>query len=213
MTTLSDTRLEFYFSPGSRYSYLALSQVPKLEDTYDVLFEWIPVTGSTVRNLRGADPFQGPPLSGQYDWNYRQSDAEAWADYYGIPFVEPRDHVFDADLLGRGAIAANTFGRLRDVSWAIAREVYEHASWPLDEEVVIAAAESVGLDRAKFAELLGCEETCTTMATNCQRAVERGAFGTPTFFVNERIVWGNDRIPLLRHALDKLRRGKPDGSQ
>ena len=65
--TLSGAQLEFYFSPGSRYSYLALSQIPRLEATFDVRFEWIPVTGTTVGNLRGADPFQGPPLSGQYD--------------------------------------------------------------------------------------------------------------------------------------------------
>ncbi len=205
--TLSGTQLEFYFSPGSRYSYLALSQIPKLEVTYNVRFEWIPVTGTTVRNLRGADPFQGPPLSGQYDWSYRQTDAEAWADYYGIAFVEPFDHVFDADLLGRGAIAANTFGRLREVAWALAREVFEHARWPLDEEVVLATAESLGLDRRAFAERLAAKETSTTMAANCQRAFDRGAFGTPTFFVNDRLFWGNDRIVLLRHALEALKAG------
>ncbi len=203
--TLSGAQLEFYFSPGSRYSYLALSQIPRLEASFDVRFEWIPVTGTTVRNLRGADPFQGPPLSGQYDWSYRQADAEAWADYYGIPFVEPAEHLFDADLLGRGAIAANTFGRLREVAWALAREVYEHASWPLDEELVLATAQSLGLDRDTFAGRLCSQETLATMAANCQRAVDRGAFGTPTFFVNERLFWGNDRIPLLRRALDKLK--------
>ncbi len=203
--TLSGAQLEFYFSPGSRYSYLALSQIPRLEASFDVRFEWIPVTGTTVRNLRGADPFQGPPPSGQYDWSYRQADAEAWADYYGIPFVEPAEHLFDADLLGRGAIAANTFGHLREVAWALAREVYEHASWPLDEELVLATAQSLGLDRDTFAERLCSQETLATMAANCQRAVDRGAFGTPTFFVNERLFWGNDRIPLLRHALDKLK--------
>ena len=74
----------------------------------------------------------------------------------------------------------------------------------LDEEVVLATAESLGLDRSAFAERLDAKETFTTMAENCQRAVDRGAFGTPTFFLNEHIFWGNDRIPLLRHALDKL---------
>ncbi len=203
--TLSGAQLEFYFSPGSRYSYLALSQVPKLEAAFDVRFEWVPVTGTTVRKLRGADPFEGPPLSGQYDWSYRQTDAEAWADYYGIAFVEPRDHVFDADLLGRGAIAANTFGRLREVAWALAREVYEHASWPLNEDVVLATVESLGLDREAFAERLDAKETFAAMAANCQRAVDRGAFGTPTFFIDERLFWGNDRIVLLRHALETLK--------
>lgn len=201
---LANARLEFYFSPGSRYSYLALSQIPELEAAYDIRFEWIPVTGTTLRSLRGADPFQGPPLSGQYDWTYRRKDAEAWADFYGIRFVEPRDHVFDADLLGRGAIAANAFGRLREMAWALAREVYDHATWPLNEEVVLATAASLGLDRNAFRASLRAQQTTTIMAANCQRAVDRGAFGTPTFFVDEHAFWGNDRITLLRHTLDKL---------
>ena len=29
----------------------------------------------------------------------------------------------------------------------------------------------------------------------------RGAFGVPTFFVGDRMFWGNDRLVLLRHHL------------
>ena len=29
----------------------------------------------------------------------------------------------------------------------------------------------------------------------------RGAFGVPTFFLGERMFWGNDRLPLFEAAL------------
>ena len=34
-----------------------------------------------------------------------------------------------------------------------------------------------------------------------QVGIARGAFGVPTFFVGERMFWGNDRLVLVRHAL------------
>ncbi len=68
------TNCVFYYSPGSRYSYLALSQVPDLEATLGVMFDWIPVVGARIRAIRGVDPFAGPPQSGQYDWDYRRHD-------------------------------------------------------------------------------------------------------------------------------------------
>lgn len=74
----------FHYSPGSRYSYLALSQTPDLEASLHITFNWIPVVGARIRAIPGVDPFAGPAQSGQYDWDDRRRDAEARADLYGI---------------------------------------------------------------------------------------------------------------------------------
>ena len=87
--------LTYYFSTGSRYSFLSMSQIPQIERRYGVQFDWVPVNGKRIRALRGADPFQGAPQSGQYNWDYRERDAKAWAEYYGITFNEPEDVEFD----------------------------------------------------------------------------------------------------------------------
>ena len=82
--------VDFYYSIGSRYSYLASTQIAKLERETGYRLRWHPVNGADIRALRGRDPFTGEPLSGQYEWSYRRYDAECWAHYYGIPFREPR---------------------------------------------------------------------------------------------------------------------------
>jgi hypothetical protein len=83
-------RVEFFFSPGSRYSYLAASQMALLEEETGCTVDWRPVNGGDIRKLRRRDPFEGEPVSGQYDWSYRERDARFWADYYGIRLREPR---------------------------------------------------------------------------------------------------------------------------
>jgi 2-hydroxychromene-2-carboxylate isomerase len=39
---------------------------------------------------------------------------------------------------------------------------------------------------------------------NTDRAVERGVFGAPTFFVGYEMFWGNDRFDFVEEALRKL---------
>src|SRR5580765_2356200 len=96
--------VEFFFSPASRYSYLAATQIEALERDTGCTVVWRPVHGPDIRALRGRDPFQGTALSGQYEPAYRQTDAEAWAALYRVPFREPREFHFDYKLVARGAV-------------------------------------------------------------------------------------------------------------
>jgi 2-hydroxychromene-2-carboxylate isomerase len=43
------------------------------------------------------------------------------------------------------------------------------------------------------------------MADAAENAVQRGAFGVPTFFLGEEIFWGNDRLVILKHVLKNRR--------
>jgi 2-hydroxychromene-2-carboxylate isomerase len=81
--------IDFYLGLGSRYSYLAASQVDRIEKTHGCRFVWKPIASGALMDRRGGNPFRGEPLSGQYDWSYREYDAKCWAAHYGIPFREP----------------------------------------------------------------------------------------------------------------------------
>lgn len=192
--------LTYYFSTGSRYSYLSMSQVPGIEARLGVDIDWVPVNGKRIRALRGADPFSGPPQSGQYDWGYREHDAKAWASYYNIAFVEPQDVEFDVECLLAGVIAAARQGDIRAYAWALAEEVFAHGTWPLDQAVVDRVALQHDLDMDRFAADCADPATRTTLEANCADAVARGAFGTPSLFVGEDLYWGNDRLVLFEQA-------------
>ena len=199
--------VEFFFSPGSRYCYLAASQIPALEAETGCRVDWRPVDGRALRALRGRDPFLGDPPSGQYDWTYRRTDAEAWADYYGIPFREPLDHDLDFDLLVRAATVAKRLGAAAAYGWRLCAAVYASAAWPLDEALCLRSADEIRLPANEFHSMLRDTETGRLMDETARDAHARGAFGVPTFFVGGRIFWGNDRIVLLRHYLRRLAGG------
>jgi 2-hydroxychromene-2-carboxylate isomerase len=198
--------VEFFFSPGSRYSYLAASRMPELEADYGCRVDWRPVNGGDLRALRRRDPFAGDPVSGQYEWAYRRRDAERWAALYGIPYREPPTHELDFRLLARAAAAAKRLGKAAEYGWKLCSRVYASGAWPIDAALCLDLAAAVSLDRAAFAAALAHSETDRLLATAAEEACRRGAFGVPTFFVGEEIFWGNDRIVLLRHHLARRRR-------
>jgi 2-hydroxychromene-2-carboxylate isomerase len=197
--------VEFFFSPGSRYSYLAASQIPQLESDTGCRVRWRPVRGTDIRSFRGRDPFQGEPVSGQYEWPYRRRDAESWARYYGIPFREPPSRDLDFQLLARAAESANRMGAVAAYGWRLCRSVYGSDAWPLDLPLCVRVAEEVGLVAGDFASLIRDPETDRRLEAAAREAHERGAFGVPTFFLGAEMFWGNDRIVLLRHALTESR--------
>lgn len=180
-----------------------MSQLPDIEQRFGVKFRWVPVNGKRIRSLRGADPFDGPPRSGQYDWTYRETDAAAWADYYGVDFREPENVEFDVELLLRAVIAAGQQTDSRHYAWALAREVFALGTWPLNQSVVERVAETHQLDMPAFTAALADPATQATLEANCAEAVSRGAFGTPSLYVGDDLFWGNDRLVLLTHRLSK----------
>ena len=199
---MSET-VEFFFSPGSRYSYLAASQMSALAREFDCTVVWKPAHGPDIRALRGRDPFVGPAPSGQYEWPYREADAEAWADFYGIPYHEPRSHDFDSRLLVRASAASRELDRVVEYSWELSLEVYGRRAWPIDEALCLRVAHATQLESPRFAELLHSSRIEQAVKSSVREAFERGAFGVPTFFVNGQMFWGNDRLPLVRHVLQK----------
>ncbi|MFN9061920.1 MAG: hypothetical protein ACK5WL_18360, partial [Pseudanabaena sp.] len=58
--------IDFYYGLGSRYSYLAASQIPRIQSQFDCKFIWKPLFSGALIRLRPHNPFTDQPSSGQY---------------------------------------------------------------------------------------------------------------------------------------------------
>jgi 2-hydroxychromene-2-carboxylate isomerase len=70
-----------------------------------------------------------------------------------------------------------------------------------DEQTCAAIASRIKLDVRLFSATIGSSAVNERVTASVRRAFERGAFGVPTFFVGDRMFWGNDRLVLLEHYL------------
>src|SRR5579862_7165597 len=96
------TRVDFYFGPGSRYSYLAATQLGRLAEETGAVFRWRAVFSGDLIAASGDNPFAPDRRRGAYDPDYRSADVMRWARHYGVPFV---DVDVDADGVDWRALA------------------------------------------------------------------------------------------------------------
>ncbi len=198
--------VDFYYGLGSRYSYLAATQLARIAAETGCRFEWHPVASGPLMRLRGGRPFSGTPVSGQYEWPYRRADAEAWAEYYGVPYREPVDFLVDPDYLALAATAAKQLGAVEAYSRRLFQAIFVEGR-AVAEADLIGFAEDAGLDAQALRAQLDDPATTARYQAELRRARERGAFGVPTFFLGERMFWGNDRLVLLEHFIHKAEAG------
>ena len=198
--------VDFYYGLGSRYSYLASTQLARIVAETGCHFEWHPLKSGALMELRGGHPFHGEPPSGQYEWPYRQRDAEAWAEYYGVPYREPVDFLVDPAYLALAASAAKQLGAVEAYSRRLFQAIFVEGR-AIAEEDLIDFAGNVGLDAQAFRAQLADPATAGMHEAALQEAHRRGAFGVPTVFLGERMFWGNDRLVLLEHFIKKAQAG------
>jgi 2-hydroxychromene-2-carboxylate isomerase len=196
--------IDFYYSIGSRYSYLASTQLAGFEQQGHTLV-WRPLNSRALVARRGHDPFAGPPVSGQYDWSYRRRDAERWAAHYAIPFVDPRERVeFDTELVALAAVAAARLGQAASYSRELFDAMFvDPAVRRIDREECVRRASKASLSPEAFERELDDPATRQAHSATLDAALRAGVFGVPTFIVAGELFWGNDRLVLLRDHLSR----------
>ena len=198
--------IDFYYSIGSRYSYLAATQIEKLKQQTGCHVAWHPLNSVRLISGREASPFAGKPVSGQYEWAYRELDAKRWAKLYGVPFVEPRGRVdFDSELLARACTAAQQFGKVEEYSYLLFAAMFQGAHSQIARQECSDYAQLCGIDALDFQVALMSPVTTNRLDETINRAHHAGVFGVPTFIAVDELFWGNDRLVLLSHLLARHR--------
>jgi 2-hydroxychromene-2-carboxylate isomerase len=203
--------IDFYYSIGSRYSYLASTQIDTLIRENRCRVEWHPIDSVRLIAQSKHNPFDGKPISSQYEWTYRELDAQRWAQLYKIPYIEPRGRVnFDSELLARACTTAKRLGKVEEYSRVLFAAMFQDSLSKIDERECIDRAEICGISANDFQLALREDETLNQLNITINSALDRGVFGVPTFIALGELFWGNDRIILLREYLNSVHNKRCD---
>jgi 2-hydroxychromene-2-carboxylate isomerase len=101
----------------------------------------------------------------------------------------------------RGAVAAQTLGCFEHYVDVVYASMWERGANMADPAVIAAELGAGGLDAQAILAATQDAEVKATLMANTQDAFERGAFGSPTFFVNREIYFGKDRLRDVEEAL------------
>lgn len=190
-------KVEYFFDYVSPFAYLADTQLPALfartraEVVYRPFF-----LGGVMQASKNS-----PPITVPNKGRYMFTDIQRWAKRYGVP-ANPNPH-FPVNTLNamRAAVAAVDEPKFADFHKAMFRGVWVDGQNLADEAVLKGVIDAAGLDGAALLARSKDQAVKDTLRKNSEEAVERGAFGAPTFFVGDEMFWGNDRLDFLEETL------------
>jgi len=186
---------QFMFDVGSPNAFLSHEAIPAIEKRSGVKFEYVPVLlGGIFKATNNKSPAE--TLAGVK--NKREFHAIETERFVRRFHVEPYswNPYFPVNTLNlmRAAIAARLEGVFEKYVDAAFHHMWREPKKMDDPEVAMKALTASGLDAAKLFARSQEPEVKAKLIENTQAAVERGAFGSPTFFVGEEMFFGKEQL-------------------
>jgi 2-hydroxychromene-2-carboxylate isomerase len=194
--------VEFHFDFGSPNAYLSHLVIPGIERRTGARFSYIPVLlGGVFKLTNNRSPAES--LAGiRNKPEYQRMETARFVKRHGITRFAPNPYFpVNTLVLMRGAIAAQRL----DVFTRYVDEIYRHM-WAEpkkmdDPGVLRAALTGSRLDAERLLALVQTQDVKDELLANTQRSVERGTFGSPTFFVGDEIYFGKDSLRDVEQAI------------
>ncbi len=198
--------VEFHFDFGSPNAYLSHLVIPKIEARTGVTFRYVPVLLGGVYKLTG-NRSPGESLAGiKNKPEFQTLETQRFIKRHGIttyrfnPFFPV--NTLTLMRIAAGAEIDGTLGPYVDAAF---RCMWSNPKKMDDPEVAKAAFDAAGLDGERLLARSQEPDAKALLLENTQASVDRGTFGSPTFFVGEEMFFGKDQ---LRDVEEEIERAK-----
>ncbi len=188
--------IDFYFDIISPYSYLAHKKIQKIQENQKIIFNYKPILLGGLHNLAGISA----PAFNKYKMKNMQSDCELISKKNDILFKWNSKFPINSLSIMRGYISVNDNQKDKYL------DIFFNAYWRNDVDLSSAKEfskllECLKIDSKIFFEKITEQSIKDTLKKVTNDAFEKEVFGAPTFIVNNKIFWGQDR---LEYALEEL---------
>ena len=195
-------RVEFHFDFGSPNAYLSHVVIPQIERRTGAKFVYVPILlGGMFKLTNNRSPVES--YAGvRNKLPYERLETERFIKKHGITNYQ-FNPFFPVNTLAlmRGAVAAQRLGVFERYVGEMFRHMWEQPKDMDDPAVIGAALQESGFDAAKLMSLAQDQSVKDELAANTSRSVERGAFGAPTFFVDDEIYFGKNTLRDVEEAI------------
>ena len=191
------TRLapQFLFDFGSPNAFLSHEAIPAIEKRIGVKFDYVPILlGGIFKATNNKSPAE--TLAGiKNKREFHDIETARFIRRFHVqPYVWNPSFPVNTLNLMRAAVAAQLDGVFEKYVDAAFHHMWREPKKMDDPDIAMQAIESSGLDARKLFARAQDAEVKARLIENTQEAVERGAFGSPTFFVGKEIFFGKEQL-------------------
>jgi len=196
--------VDFLFDFGSPNAYLSHRVVPDIEKRTGARFVYVPVLLGGIFKLTNNQPPMVAFGNIKNKMPYEMLETRRFVARHRLAAFTFNPHFpVNTLVLMRAAVAADAEGQLAPYVEAVFQHMWERGTKMDDPALCRAALLESGLDADRLLSRAQDQDVKDTLMRNTQEAVDRGAFGIPTFFVGSEIYFGKDR---LRDVEDEITR-------
>lgn len=202
MTQVNAKQIEYFYSAHSAFAYLGAKRLSEIcaAQGWSIQhrpFDFRPVVSAAT----GAKYMDRSTAHMSYFFG---REINRWAEWRELPVISYRPTFHDNSLaLPNGVIiaAAKLGGDVDGLSFDVLQAHWRDDADIADADTLIALANNRGLNGAAIVAQAMSDTVQAQHAANTAEAIERGVFGSPTYFVEGDMFYGQDHLDLVERAM------------
>ena len=182
--------IEFYFDFSSPYSYIGYQEIKKIEKKNSFKIKYMPIFLGGLHNAAGVTPAAFINLKSKY----MIEDAKLICEKKNIKFIFNSYFPIKTVNFMRGAIIAGEGNFEKIYIEKIFNAIWKDGLNMNDATVIDKVLKNIDLNPQKFLTQATDQKIKDKLKKLTNDALKKGIFGAPTFMINKKIFWGQDRL-------------------
>ena len=184
---------DFYFDFASPYTFIAHKEIRKIEKEHSIKVKYMPILLGGLLKLAGIKPNIDIPVKGKY----MIKDCKLWAEKYNIVFKFNNYFPIITINLMRCVLIAEKKGFAQNFIDKVFDAIWKDGLNLNDNAIVEKLLKNLDINPKTF--LMEALETKIKddLKKKTDDAFKLGIFGAPSFIINNKIFWGQDRLEFV----------------
>ena len=193
--------IEFYFDCSSPWTYLAFTEILPLSHRHGLEIVWKPVLVGGIFNAVNQDVYEFRKKPNPLKLSYSNDDLNLWANVREVDISFPKVFPVNSVRAMRGCLFADKENKIVEFTNNVFQSYWSKGIDISQDDLLLEIVKDSNLNPKEFKKFIESQEAKDLLIENTEDLIERGGFGSPTFFYNGRMFFGNDRLNLLEEAI------------
>ena len=199
-------KVDFIFDVASPNMYFCHKLIPDFKERTGVEFEYIPCLLGGIMKLSGNQPpfvaFAEIPNKNKY----QLIEIERFIKQHQLKeFKFNSNFPMNTVQIQRGALVAIQLGIFDEYLEIILEAMWEKNLNLADIDIFQSTLSENNIDAVSIMEIITSQDCKDKLIANTTDAVNRGAFGVPTFFFENQIFFGKDHLHQLEEYIYSIK--------
>ena len=195
--------IEFFFDCSSPWTYLSFNALKNLAEDHNLELRYKPILVGGIFNSVNPSVYENRSKPIPIKEKYYLDDIQNWAASRDVVINWPSIFPINSVRAMRGCLYAKSNNTLHEYALSVFKAYWTDDKDISSNKVLEDICFENDLDSKKFFEFIDMPSTKQELIDNSKDLIEKGGFGSPTFFYKNEMFFFYFRLDLLASLLKK----------